>query len=218
MIWLPVDLFSVLPVHPSPQRTEEDTAELSKLLPWPPSLNLAEQGECWREGREGGGGGGGGGGGERGGGGGRGGRGGEEKGQNSTIIYTCITHTYKSWINNSTTKHKFNEINKINCISRVPQNTYPVRTEHHQWTELKWEFSTITTINAVKGEIICSTAAQCFAYCNTIFRGPGDHVALIEKYKLLCLNSSLGVANHTENVFTCEKAVLEYTEREIFKW
>ena len=51
------------------------------------------------------------------------------------------------------------------------------------------------TINAVngaarrKGEIIFSTAAciyiSYFAYRNTIFQGPGAHLALIEKYELL---------------------------------
>ena len=31
--------------------------------------------------------------------------------------------------------------------TRVPQNTYPVSTEHCQWTELNWEFSHSTKVN-----------------------------------------------------------------------
>ena len=69
--------------------------------------------------------------------------------------------------------------------------------------------------NAVKEEIIFTTVVLCFAYRNTIFRSPGAHVALIEKYELLCLYSSLGLANHTGNVLLSEKAV-DYTQRDIF--
>ena len=53
-----------------------------------------------------------------------------------------------------------------------------------------------------------------FAYHNTLFRGPKAHVALIE---LLCLYSSLAVANHTEGILFSEK-VVEYTQRDIFEW
>ena len=32
-------------------------------------------------------------------------------------------------------------------LTRVPQNTYSVRTENCQWTELNWEFSTVTSMH-----------------------------------------------------------------------
>ena len=94
-----------------------------------------------------------------------------------------------------------NKISIPNVQIRVPQNTYPVRTEHYQWTELKWAFSTITTINAVKGEIIFNTAVPCFAYCNSGLRDP--HCSY-RKYELLCLYSLLDLANHTEGILLSE--------------
>ena len=53
--------------------------------------------------------------------------------------------------------------------------------------------------NAVFSALV---ALMYFTYHNIIFWGSGAHIALIEKYELLCLYSSLDVTNHTGDDFT----------------